>query len=103
DDNIDSVLELDTGSGRIIDSFHGYPGDVWNATSNSTAGPDYDFGASPQLIQGKDGRPLLGAGEKSATYWALDRATLKPIWSAVTGPGAPSVGGIVGSTAYDGT
>jgi polyvinyl alcohol dehydrogenase (cytochrome) len=102
-DNIDSILTLDAGSGRILDSFHAYPGDVWNATSNASAGPDYDFGSSPQLIQGGDGRALIGAGQKSGTYWALDAATLKPVWSAMTGPPTPVVGGIVGSTAYDGT
>ncbi|MFL5895001.1 MAG: PQQ-binding-like beta-propeller repeat protein [Thermoleophilaceae bacterium] len=103
DDNVDSVLVLDTGSGRILDAFHGYPGDVWNATSNMTAGPDYDFGASPQLIQAPDGRKLVGAGQKSAMYWALDATTLKPVWSTMTGPPTPGVGGIVGSTAYDGS
>lgn len=101
-DNIDSILTLDTGSGRILDAFHAYPGDVWNATGNATAGPDYDFGASPQLIKGADGKPLIGAGQKNGTYWALDAATLKPAWSAMTGPPTPVVGGIVGSTAYDG-
>src|SRR5262249_42273545 len=38
----------------------------------------------------------------SGNYWAFDRATLKPVWTAFTGPGTPVVGGIVGSTAVDG-
>jgi polyvinyl alcohol dehydrogenase (cytochrome) len=78
-------------------------GDVWNETSNKAAGPDYDFGSSPNLIQGADGRALVGVGQKSGTYWGFDRGTLAPVWSVFTAQGAPSVGGIVGSTAYDGT
>src|SRR5204863_2677440 len=36
------------------------------------------------------------------TYGAVDRGTLDPVWNATVG--APSaVGGILGSTAYDGT
>jgi polyvinyl alcohol dehydrogenase (cytochrome) len=101
-ENIDSVLALDTGSGRIVQAFHASPGDVWNANGNATAGPDYDFGASPQLIEGAKGEKLVGAGQKSGTYWALDPNTLKPVWNAMTGPPTPVVGGIVGSTAYDG-
>ena len=59
-------------------------GDVWNGTEKMVgAGPDYDFGASPQLIEGAGGRKLVGEGQKSGTYWALDRATLDPVWSAI--------------------
>jgi polyvinyl alcohol dehydrogenase (cytochrome) len=98
----DSILALDARSGRLLAHHQATAHDVWNATSNATAGPDYDFGASPNLIAGSDGRKLLGAGQKSGTYWALDRRTLKPAWSVFTAQGAPSLGGIVGSTAYDG-
>jgi polyvinyl alcohol dehydrogenase (cytochrome) len=43
----------------------------------------------------------VGEGQKSGAYWALDRATMDPVWEAFTGPGG-IVGGILGSTAYDG-
>jgi polyvinyl alcohol dehydrogenase (cytochrome) len=43
----------------------------------------------------------VGEGQKSGVYWALDRATMGPVWEAFTGPGT-FVGGIIGSTAYDG-
>ena len=98
----DSILALDARSGRLLAHHQATADDVWNATSNAAAGPDYDFGASPNLITGADGRKLVGAGQKSGTYWALDRRTLKPVWSVFTAAGAPSLGGIVGSTAYDG-
>jgi polyvinyl alcohol dehydrogenase (cytochrome) len=100
-EHTDSVLMLEARSGRILDHFQATAGDVWNATSNATAGPDHDFGASPNLIQGSEGRQLIGIGQKSGTYWALDRDSLDPVWNTVTGPPA-QVGGIVGSTAYDG-
>ncbi len=101
-ENTDSVIALDARSGNIIDHFQATAGDVWNGTSNVAEGPDHDFGASPNLIQGPDGQQLIGIGQKSGTYWALDRDTLDPVWNTVTGPPA-QVGGIVGSTAYDGS
>ena len=100
-ENTDSVLALDARSGNILDHYQATAGDVWNGTSNVAEGPDHDFGASPNLIEGPDGQALVGIGQKSGTYWALDRDTLEPVWNTLTGPGA-QVGGIVGSTAYDG-
>jgi polyvinyl alcohol dehydrogenase (cytochrome) len=99
----DSILALNARTGRILAHYQATAGDVWNETSNVAAGPDADFGASPQLIRGAGGRALLGAGQKSGTYWALDRRSLKPAWNTTIGPAASFAGGIVGSTAYDGT
>ncbi len=96
-DTTDAVLALSLKTGRIVAKFQATPGDVWNGTENAGAGPDYDFGASPQLLPGG----LVGEGQKSGVYWALDRKTLKPKWSTMIGPGA-QVGGIIGSTATDG-
>jgi polyvinyl alcohol dehydrogenase (cytochrome) len=101
-DTTDSVLALDAGSGQIVAHAQATADDVWNATEGAAGGPDYDFGASPNLFAAPDGRKLVGAGQKSGTYWAFDRATMKPVWTANTGPGTPVVGGIVGSTATDG-
>jgi outer membrane protein assembly factor BamB len=64
-------------------------------------GLDFDFGASPNLIT-IGGRQLVGEGQKSGTYWALDRSTMQSVWHTEVGPGTP-VGGILGSTAYDAT
>jgi polyvinyl alcohol dehydrogenase (cytochrome) len=97
----DSILGIDTRNGRIVSHYQAYAGDVWNGTDNAAAGPDYDFGASPQLFTTPDGHKVVGAGQKSGTYWALDRGSLAPVWSATVGPGA-QVGGIIGSTAVDG-
>jgi outer membrane protein assembly factor BamB/plastocyanin len=62
---------------------------------------DLDFGASPNLITGPDGRKLVGEGQKSGVYHVFEAATMKPAWKQIVGPPTP-VGGIVGSTAYDG-
>jgi polyvinyl alcohol dehydrogenase (cytochrome) len=63
---------------------------------------DLDFGASPNLWKGADGRKLVGAGQKSGVYHAFDAKTMKPEWTQVVGP-PTAVGGIVGSTAHDGS
>ena len=54
-----------------------------------------------KLFTGPNGQKLVGEGQKSGIYWALDRDTMKPAWHAQTGPGS-LVGGIIGSTATDG-
>lgn len=97
----DSIVALSTRTGRIVRHFQATADDVWNGTENRAEGPDYDFGASPNLIITPKGRRLVGEGQKSGVYWALDRKTMKPVWNAVAGPGTPVVGGVVGSTAYD--
>lgn len=62
---------------------------------------DLDFGASPNLIRGENGEKLVGAGQKSGVYHIFDAETMKPVRSQIVGPPS-AVGGIVGSTAYDG-
>lgn len=102
-DTTDSVIAFDAATGKLVDHFQATAGDVWNGTEKMVgAGPDYDFGASPQLIEGAGGRKLVGEGQKSGTYWALDRQTMDPVWSAMTAPPGIFLGGIIGSTAWDG-
>jgi polyvinyl alcohol dehydrogenase (cytochrome) len=62
---------------------------------------DLDFGASPNLFTDASGRKLVGAGQKSGVYHAFDAQTMAPVWNQIVGPPG-AVGGIVGSTAYDG-
>jgi polyvinyl alcohol dehydrogenase (cytochrome) len=62
---------------------------------------DLDIGASPNIFFDDRGRKLVGVGQKSGVYHVVDAETLEPVWDALVG--VPSeVGGIVGSTAYDG-
>ena len=62
---------------------------------------DLDFGASPNLFKDEKGRKLVGAGQKSGVYHVFDAKTMEPVWKQVVGP-AGALGGVVGSTAYDG-
>src|SRR3712207_1525130 len=96
----DAIVALDARSGAVADHFQATADDAWSL--GEPVGPDFDFGASPNLIRGADGRKLVGEGQKAGIYWALDRATLDPVWQTRTGAGS-STGGIIGSTAYDGT
>ena len=100
-DTTDAMLALDARSGRIIDHFQATPNDVWNGTTNIFTGPDHDFGASPNLFTTADGRRMVGEGQKSGAYWGVDRMAMEPVWQTLTGPGSV-VGGIIGSTAFDG-
>src|SRR3954469_6085520 len=100
-DMADSMLALDASSGAILAHYQATPDDSFSA-DNLFAGPDYDFGASPNLFDGPHGEQLVGEGQKSGTYWAVDRSTMKPVWSKSIGAGG-YLGGIIGSTAFDGT
>ena len=98
----DAIVAMDARTGQIVKHFQATAGDTWNATEGAAEGPDYDFGASPNLFTSPTGQKLVGEGQKSGTYWALDRETMEPVWRFETGQMFPVLGGIVGSTATDG-
>jgi polyvinyl alcohol dehydrogenase (cytochrome) len=99
----DSILALDAGSGDILGHFQATSGDSFAADNPlGILGGDFDFGASPNLFTGPGGAQLVGEGQKSGIYWALDRETMQPAWSTRVGPGG-FLGGILGSTASDGS
>jgi polyvinyl alcohol dehydrogenase (cytochrome) len=95
----DSVLAFDAATGAILDHFQATSGDVFGAST--LTGPDYDFGASPNLIRLPNGTKAVGIGQKSGRYWMLTRSGLTPIWDTQVGPGS-AFGGVVGSTAIGG-
>ena len=68
----------------------------------SCSDADLDFGAAPNLFADAGGKLMVGAGQKSGIYHAFDAATMTGAWTSIVGP-PTSVGGIVGSTAYDGS
>jgi polyvinyl alcohol dehydrogenase (cytochrome) len=73
-------------------------------SSTPTAGPDYDFGSAPNEITYGDGwntKTIIGAGQKSGIYYALDPDTGAMLWSTQVGPGS-SLGGIEWGSASDG-
>jgi polyvinyl alcohol dehydrogenase (cytochrome) len=69
------------------------------------AGPDYDFGQGPMLFTvktpGNRSRDLLGAGQKSGQYWALDPDDGSVVWVTQSGPGGTG-GGLQWGSATDG-
>ncbi len=120
-----AVLKVDVDPGRatfgeIVDSYKGdideyvdlsalpcvdfvgnYP-PYYPQGLGSCSDLDLDFGASPNLFTDASGRTLIGAGQKSGVYHVFYADTMDRAWTSLVGP--PSlVGGIVGSTAYDGS
>ncbi len=93
----DAIVKVDLATGALLGSLQGTSGDVF---SSSTPGLDFDFGASPNLFT-INGRAVVGEGAKSGVYWVADRASMLAVWHTQIGVGSV-VGGILGSTAYDG-
>src|SRR5206468_2571507 len=99
-DTTDAMLALDAATGAILGRYQASAGDTFSG-QDDPAGPDADFGASPNLLTGADGRSLVGEGDKAGVYHALDRDSMRPVWQTSIGPGS-AIGGVLGSTAYDG-
>lgn len=110
DNHIDSVLALDLQTGALKWAFRAQPADTWDVYrafvlgGDPSMGPDYDFGSGPNLFTANIGgqqTDLLGAGEKSGQYWALNPKTGAVVWSTQVGPGGTG-GGIEWGSAVDG-
>jgi len=115
DNHFDSIVSLDLQTGRIKWARAMIPFDSWNTScvfavpgneTNCTQphGEDYDFGQGPILYTASiDGRrrELLGAGQKSGVFWAVDPDDGEVVWSTEVGPGG-SLGGMEWGSAYDG-
>lgn len=114
DNHVNSIVALDTRTGRIRWATGEDVFDTWNGgcivgpppnNCPPAAGPDHDFAEGPHLmtVRGSDGRwrEVVGAGQKSGTYWLVDATTGAVVWSAAAGPGS-AVGGIQWGTATDG-
>jgi polyvinyl alcohol dehydrogenase (cytochrome) len=106
DDYVDSILALRLSDGTVAWADHTLNADLW--TLPQPVGPDFDFGAGPNLFTTTSpvtGRPeqLLGIGQKSGVYWALDPATGKVAWQTEIGPAdVVTNAGIEYGTATDG-
>lgn len=106
DDYFDSVLSLDLKTGQIKwgKRLQGY--DIYTLVCKADTGvrpncpvptsPDYDFGSGPNYSLGT----LVGVGQKSGIYWALDADNGTVVWSTPVGPSG-SLGGIIWGTATD--
>jgi polyvinyl alcohol dehydrogenase (cytochrome) len=109
DNHLNSIVALDAASGEIKWTAGEDAFDTWNGgciigpppnNCPPVAGPDHDFADGPHLMT-VAGRKLVGAGQKSGTYWMVDATTGEIVWSAAAGPGS-AVGGIQWGTATDG-
>jgi polyvinyl alcohol dehydrogenase (cytochrome) len=123
--HVDSVLSLDLNTGAIKwasrqtnwqQPFVADGSDDWNVSClvgflpgqgncPTNAGPDFDFASAPNLITFRDGKgrkkTILGAGQKSGLYYALNPDTGALIWRTQVGPGS-ALGGMEWGSASDG-
>ena len=107
DDFFETALALDLDDGHIRWSKRLQDYDVWTVpcivsglgTCPSPKGPDYDLGGSgPNILPGLG---LVGFGQKSGVYWALNLDNGDVRWRTQVGPGG-NTGGIQWGTATDG-
>jgi polyvinyl alcohol dehydrogenase (cytochrome) len=101
-DRIESIIALDLTSGGLLWSQRMTSGDVWNF--QLLGNHDYDFGCGANLFQATIGgvsHDVVGAGQKSGVYWALDADTGAMLWKTQVGPGG-HLGGIHWGAAVDG-
>ena len=112
-DFFDSVLALDLATGQIRWATTALPYDAWTVSCifgdptlcPDPAGPDFDFGQGPMLFTVKDPhgtpRDLVGAGQKSGQFWALDPGSGQIVWVTQVGPGG-TLGGLEWGSSTDG-
>jgi polyvinyl alcohol dehydrogenase (cytochrome) len=101
-DRVESIVALDLATGKVRWSERMTRGDVW--TFAMFGNKDYDFGCGANLFQATiAGVPhdMVGAGQKSGVYWAVDADTGSVMWHTQVGPGG-HLGGIHWGTAVDG-
>jgi polyvinyl alcohol dehydrogenase (cytochrome) len=112
-DHVDAVMALNATTGAIkwATGVQGF--DDWNVACipgfdphncPNDPGPDFDFGSGPNLFTTNvNGEKTLvvGAGQKSGQYWALNATTGQILWSQAAGPGS-TLGGIEWGPATDG-
>ena len=104
DNHFDSIVALRLSDGAIVWAKRTLRADVFSA--QCLCGPDLDFGAAPNLFTTTDpatGQPrqVLGIGQKSGEYWALNPDDGVVVWKTKFGPGGLG-GGVEFGTATDG-
>lgn len=108
----DSILAVDMKTGRILWTHQVLGKDIWNGSCVLSGdhnpllcepdAPDADFASSPALVELKNGKQIILAGNKAGTVVALDPdAEGKLIWERSIGKAATG-GGILWGSAVDG-
>jgi polyvinyl alcohol dehydrogenase (cytochrome) len=115
DNLFDAIVALDLATGAVRWATKALPYDAWTvgcfpppfgngSNCPDPEGPDYDFGQAPALftaiVNGKSTQ-LVGAGQKSGQYWALNPSTGAVEWVTQAGPGGTG-GGLQWGSAVDG-
>ncbi|HWQ34446.1 MAG TPA: PQQ-binding-like beta-propeller repeat protein [Blastocatellia bacterium] len=102
--NANAIVALDLNTGKEVWSYQAIPRDIWNFDCRNTPDCDdldVDFGTAPIFFKGAGGKRLLGAGQKSGWFYAVDPASGKLAWKTEVGPGG-KLGGIEFGIASDG-
>ena len=104
DNHFDSIVALRLTDGAIVWATRTLRADVFSA--QCFCGPDLDFGAAPNLFtvtNPNTGQPqqVVGIGQKSGDYWALNPDDGAVVWRTKVGPGGLG-GGVEWGTATDG-
>jgi polyvinyl alcohol dehydrogenase (cytochrome) len=100
----DAIMALDLDTGKLVWSYQATHGDVWNMNcfqNPKDCGPDHDFGTTAIAFKGAGGKKLIGAGQKSGWFYAVDPKDGKLVWKTEVGPGG-FLGGIEFGDATDG-
>lgn len=102
--NANAIVALDLNTGKEVWSYQAIPRDIWNFDCRNTPDCDdldVDFGTAPIFFKGPGSRRLLGAGQKSGWFYAVDPTSGKLVWKTEVGPGG-KLGGIEFGIASDG-
>ncbi|HQR04189.1 MAG: PQQ-binding-like beta-propeller repeat protein [Proteobacteria bacterium] len=103
----DSILALDPRTGAIrwarrLEDYDLFTSQCLHREGKQTrqcGGEDFDFGNGAMLWSVK-GHDLVGAGQKSGVFWALDRDSGDVVWQRRLGPGG-NTGGMEFGSATD--
>lgn len=99
-----AIIALELSTGKLVWANQATPGDIW--TFDCRNDPDckdldFDFGTIPISFKGPGGKQLIGAGQKSGWFYALDPKDGKLVWKTEVGPGG-KLGGVEFGNATDG-
>ncbi|HLG14128.1 MAG TPA: PQQ-binding-like beta-propeller repeat protein [Blastocatellia bacterium] len=99
-----AIVALELGTGKVVWSYQATPKDIWNFDCRNLpdcSDLDVDFGSTALVFKGPGGKQLVGAGQKSGWFWALDPKNGTVVWKTEVGPGG-KLGGIEFGDATDG-
>lgn len=100
----DAIIALELDTGKLVWAYQAVPNDIWTFDCRNDPeceDMDFDFGSIPITFRGPRGKQLIGAGQKSGWFYALDPATGTLVWKTEVGPGG-KLGGVEFGTATDG-